>query len=87
MGSLDRNLALSLHSGSGLLVEGEEVSEWIEIIEYDSLKEKPKYAAFLFKKTEPSREGGMYLPATVQLVRHFGSRQCTHYHAIEDIPK
>lgn len=25
MGSLDRNLALSLHSGSGLLVEGEEV--------------------------------------------------------------
>lgn len=26
MGSLDRNLALSLHSGSSLLVEGEEVS-------------------------------------------------------------
>lgn len=26
MGSLDLNMALSLHSGSGLLVEGEEVS-------------------------------------------------------------
>lgn len=28
MGSMDRNLALSLHSGSGLLVEGEKV-KWI----------------------------------------------------------
>lgn len=30
MGHLDYLLALSLHSGSGLLVEGEEVSEWVE---------------------------------------------------------
>lgn len=30
MGYMDYLLALSLHSGSGLLVEGEEVIDWVE---------------------------------------------------------
>lgn len=38
MGSLDRNLSLSLRNGCLVLVEGEEVSEWISV--HDDLPEE-----------------------------------------------
>jgi hypothetical protein len=57
---------------------------WQPIETYDVLDVKPERSAFYFKATEPSREGGFFLPCLVSLSRNYGNRVCTHWHPLAD---
>lgn len=54
---------------------------WQPLSSYDALDTKPRFAVFFFPAIEVN---GCSLPEEVKTSREYASRECTHWHPIQD---